>query len=419
MTYAAYLAYAFLFVLPFERIPSFELHGVTVRASVILLLLAAVTALPSLLFRRPLPPLSRMDKWILGFAGIAALSDIFASQHGRSTEVLAFLAAALVGYLLVSRALRPFFQPIVILRVIITSATVASLFGLYQFVADGLGVSNHFTGLATQYTKLVFSFPRVQSAALEPLYFANFLLLPLFLLGAYLLIQKRSPKWHETSSLIIIATAFILTLSRGGYAGFLGGSLLLILALIWKRATTLRAAGTVVACLVISFALSLGAIQTFSGSTGVSTFAAQATVSDGQTVAASVTPRTANYKEAFRLFKQRPVLGWGIGNYGVVNAVSPHTTSGGYMIVNNQYLETLAETGILGFLALAGVVLAAFRGLWLAAQDPKRYWIAVGLAAALFGILVQYNFLSTIYIPYVWATLGLIALVSQASAERR
>jgi len=419
MNYSSYLAYAFLFVLPFERIPSFELHGVTIRASVILLLVAAVTALPGLIFRRPQPPLSLMDKWVAAFAGVAVLSDLLAHQHGRSTEVLAFLAAALVGYLLVSRALRPFFQPIMVLRVITASAVVASLFGLYQFIADGLGVSSRFTGLATQYTKLVFGFPRVQSVALEPLYFANFLLLPLLLLAAYLLVQKRAPKWHEAASLLIILTAFILTLSRGGYAGALGGAVVLCVAIFWKRATNLRAAGSVVACLAVSFFLSLGCIQAFSGSTGLSTFASQATVSDGQTVAASVTPRTTNFKEAIRLFRQKPVLGWGIGNYGVVNAVSPYSPSSGYMIVNNQYLETLAETGILGFLALAGVVFAAFRGLWLAGKNSEHYWIAVGLAAGLTGILVQYNFLSTIYIPYVWATLGLIALVSEASAERR
>ena len=404
-------AYLLLFFLPFERIPSLQFHGVTVRISVILLIVAFFTVLPWLYVRRRLGPRSLLDTAIMVFAAIAILSSVFASEHSRSLEVVVFLASTILGYVVISRLLRGMFPIIKVLQTVVASGTITSLFGLYQFVGNSEGLAMKWTGLSTQYSKVVFSFPRVQSVGLEPLYFGNFLFFPILMLGTFLLTLERKPRWYELLSLLIMLVAFCLTLSRGAYSGILGGTVLLIVIFMALRQiprNLLLVGGVAIASILIS----LGAIQAVSGSKGVQTFSHQATVTDTKTTSASVTPRLANFKEAWRLFKTKPVLGIGIGNYGIENTVSPHVPGGAYMIVNDQYLETLAETGILGFLALVGIIVTAFLSLKNAMLPTKDRWITYALAATFLGILIQYTTMSTIYLLYLWTVLALIEACS-------
>jgi O-Antigen ligase len=57
-----------------------------------------------------------------------------------------------------------------------------SIFGLYQFFGDLVGIPTAFTLLREHYTKIVFGVPRVQGTAVEPLYFAGMLLIAIFVL---------------------------------------------------------------------------------------------------------------------------------------------------------------------------------------------------------------------------------------------
>jgi hypothetical protein len=57
-----------------------------------------------------------------------------------------------------------------------------SVFGIYQFFGDLIGIPSTFTLLREHYTKIVFGIPRVQGTAVEPLYFAGMLLIAIFVL---------------------------------------------------------------------------------------------------------------------------------------------------------------------------------------------------------------------------------------------
>jgi len=74
-------------------------------------------------------------------------------------------------------------------------------------------------------------------------------------------------------------------------------------------------------------------------------------------------------------------------------------------------LEILAETGLLGFLSLALALSYIFiKGIEASLKTQNNYlkgWIN-GLLLALFGIAIQYQTFSTLYIMHIWVALGLL-----------
>jgi len=135
-----------------------------------------------------------------------------------------------------------------------------------------------------------------------------------------------------------------------------------------------------------------------------------------ETREAGVTPRLATYRSAYHLFRSSPWVGVGLGNFALVTDQGK-TDANQYPIVNNIYLEVLAETGILGALALFAIVVISLRTLWrLRSSDSDMIFPTLALAPVLVGLLVQYNFFSTIYILFVWVVVGLVAAKEQNEA---
>jgi O-antigen ligase len=128
---------------------------------------------------------------------------------------------------------------------------------------------------------------------------------------------------------------------------------------------------------------------------------------------ASVSERSQWRHMALDSFKTHPVFGIGIGNFGrwahQQDKAVPEAA-----IVNNEPLELLAETGVVGFGAILTFVLAilwrSWRALREATDELHRIWL-VGLTAAVIGIGVQYQTFSTLYITYIWVALGLLVAV--------
>jgi O-Antigen ligase len=69
-----------------------------------------------------------------------------------------------------------------------------SIFGLYQFFGDLVGIPPALTLLREHYTKVVFGVPRVQGTAVEPLYFAGMLLIAIFVLFFWICERVESKK---------------------------------------------------------------------------------------------------------------------------------------------------------------------------------------------------------------------------------
>jgi O-antigen ligase len=130
---------------------------------------------------------------------------------------------------------------------------------------------------------------------------------------------------------------------------------------------------------------------------------------------------------AYRMFEQKPIFGWGYGNFDrydrqfqgrfgdLVNPVEKDLTS------HNVYLTMLAEQGLVGLtLSLAPVILLLFKTIRIKSHLPRRGLLSKKMLNLLWLVIIGYfvvNSLSPMVVVFglslQWITLGLIANIVQ------
>lgn len=411
-----------LFLLPFERIGSYELFvgtsEITVRPTQLLgaaLILASLRSLAASWRRSP-------SLWPLAYFGAGLLSLTQSLSLERSLLVFAFSIFVWLLYLAVRELGRG--ADLTRLELGLRLALIATgAFGFYQFLGDMLGLPPALTGLREAYTKQAFGFPRIQAFGLEPLYLASFLLIPLGIYASYFVRVGG-----RRNALLLLLTSFllILTLSRGGYAGGLL-ALALVGVLAWPRArrrvamVATAAAGALLAIMLIQVSTEFFKERpTATPHTGAGAVVSQAT--NTETKAGVTTDREIYREMAWQAFEEHPLTGVGIGNFGHwLHAEDPTQYTGTRTIVNNEPLELLAETGVVGFGAMLAFLLVILRRSWRAIRSglggaDERAWL-IGLTAATTGFAVQYQTFSTLYITHIWVALGLLVAVQDRILE--
>lgn len=403
------------FLLPFERIGSFDLGGITIRGSQIFALITLFSWLFAFLTKRVNFQIKNpLLVPVFFFFGASVISMVNAQNFSRSISVFLFNAFVILVSLMLPCLISDKKILIKIIYVILASAFVVSLFGLYQFLGDVSGLPPELTGLREQYTKSVFGFPRVQSTALEPLYFANFLLIPIALCLSLLLSKNlRSLKKNIflISLLALSCVSLILTLSRGAYLAF--GALMILFFLIYfksffslKRLLILGLIGVVAAFSVLGFLKFTGKEK------NIGTFLKQAAAFQK---GVAVKERETTYATAWKMIEEQPILGFGPGSFGPYAAVSFHVQpKEGWLITNNLFLEIWAEEGIFGlasFTALIFILILRTLKAWQTAHLKKESFLKallLGLFVAFLSILVQYQTFSILYILHFWFLIGLL-----------
>lgn len=405
------------FFLPFERIGSIELGFATLRISQILAVISIFSWMAHSISRGSWKLVRNPVFWpILIFLGLAWLSLINAPNTERSIVVLSFTAFTILVSLFLPNILTSEHRLKTMITAILIGMGVTCLFGIYQFAGDLAGLPTSLTGLRELYTKDVLGFPRIQSTALEPLYFANYLLLPLSLLLT-LFLKKQSPFSRNVSVILLLLAGinFVLTVSRGGYiAGT--ASVLVVAVFTLRQLLTVR---NLVTVMVVVALVGFISVRFLNQGEALEKFVDHAQNIFG---GASYSERVETYAVAYRAILEHPVLGIGMGSFGPYASYHPYIVpSQGYQIVNNEYLELAAENGILGLLAFLIILFT------LAARTVKAYVVTksaflksviIGLSAALIGILIQYNTFSILYIMHVWVTIGLLMCVQQLILNR-
>jgi O-antigen ligase len=197
----------------------------------------------------------------------------------------------------------------------------------------------------------------------------------------------------------------LLTVARGGYFAFV--PVVAVLAIYYVRQLfTVRFALWVSAAVLIA---GIGASQVMDLGAVTEQFITHVT----QLFAgASYAERVDTISSAFAAWRTHPLVGIGPGGFGPWYAAYPLTTpASGWNIVNNEYIELLAEHGILGlgaFLLLCtGLVIRSIKALRAPGSRDVKV-VLVAFLAAFIGILVQYNTFSILYIMHIWCVMGLL-----------
>lgn len=403
-----------VFFMPFERIPSFDAFGVNFKINHFLGGLLMVLWLLAVMFGKRKIIKNGLIVPLLLLWSAFLVSFLQAEAASRAAVVLVVTAFTILLGLLVPQLFYRREQVRPVMVVIGVTTLITLIFGLYQFFGDLVGLSRHLTGLDPGYVKAVFGFPRIQAFSHEPLYLGDYLLVPVSLAIALLAVPQR---WFSRSWLFVFlglnGVVFALTLSRGAFVG-LFGSLFVILILLGKRLLNPKILGLIGAGVVLAGLAVAGILATISPESQARFFN-HLTVQDFSQGESTI-GRIDSWYQALDLWQRAPIWGIGPGNFGPASLGYPSLRPDrGWPIVNNEYFELLAETGVVGLAVFLGLCVLLFWRSWLAYQasrdDPELRAVLVGLTAAFLGILFQYNFFSTLYINQVWLSIGLLMAV--------
>lgn len=351
-------------------------------------------------------------------AGVAALV-------GYDKKV-AFAAAVLFGFVLLRGwALAQYVRKsdlALFERVLLWMVVLVIAFGYYQYLGDVFGLPSSWTLLQGDYSSIAtYPFPRDQSFALEPLYLAHYLFLPIGVLLVRFVRKERTSR-SERLLLIFTLALFLLTLSRGAIIGFvLSAALLLIVArsrrLLGYLAKTLGyALAIVLAMLVLT-----GVVHWASGSKGTGTVSAFTSHAVDLNDASAQT-RYDLWQPALSVFIHHPVAGVGPNNSRLLVHGVPGTASTAeadkLQPVNNDYLEYLSEMGLVGVvltLPLAAFVLRALWGVIRARFDhPSGPY-----AFAIVGMAFEANAFHSLLLLRTWVIIALLVAGARLASEKR
>jgi hypothetical protein len=394
--------------LPFERLLTWDVAGFTVKLPYIMGGILLIAALVKLCQNREKITLTLPDYFLFAFVVWSYLTTIWSIDRTKTLIVSSmFLFMALI-YLAIknyanSTQLRSY------IRIFTYLGVATAIFSFWQFFADGFGLSPHLTGIGPAYVHSLFGFTRVQSTFFEPGFFANFLLIPLFL-SIYLYIEEK--KTTLLWSLLVIGLAFFLTLSRGAFVAFVISAILLLVVTIWsKNVEKVKDCTKPVLTIITSFILAILCVFIVAGSSGVKNYFLQIknsgdVVQYDEKWGEELMVRGYTIKVAMNHWREHRLLGIGTGAFGTLPEFAEVTAKGNArQTVNSLYPEILVEEGLVGLLLFLAFLLTTLANIFTL---KKENYLNLFFFAIILAIYVQYASFSTLYLVYIWVFLGIV-----------
>lgn len=401
-----WLVLAVIFSLPFERIPSIPVGDFSLKINHILGTILIICYFINLLKKREKIKINYLTLPLLGFLFFISVSIFQSKVPVKSLITLCQIIFVMLLLFIVSNEFDSEEKAQKVFKIIKISSGLVILFAFYQFLGDMIGIPNTLTGLRTLYTKEVFGFPRVQSFLIEPLYLGNYLFLPLSVFTADILKGKKT--LVNVFGFILISIVIFMTLSRGAILAY---AIFIILLVFFypKKTLTIKNLSHIVTILSVAI-LIVVAIFSYLGEEKRASYINQLTLKDYQ-ITDSVMGRLNTYSIAWMAFIEKPLTGIGLFNYGPYSTGYNLDDRNSETVVNNEYLEILAETGIFGFTMFISIIVLILFATIKALKNIKKTSMKTHLIILTFGfvaILIQYNFFSTLAIIYIWVYIGLL-----------
>jgi len=234
------------------------------------------------------------------------------------------------------------------------------------------------------------------------------------------LAQEKERIAAGVAAAVMVATVF-LSGSRGGMlAVFAELAVLATILLRQKKSMRIAVAAAAFAVVLVGILTWLGGKELTSRVTSISR-EARTEISGGM--------RLSIDRDAIRMFRQKPVAGWGLGTFPVVYPQFRSFYTNFFVNeAHNDYLQLLAEMGLLGFATMVWFLIVLYR----AALRKTRNWTvnvtgALSLACilGLSGILVHSLFDFNLQIPanaalfYVLCSLAAAPPLLQRARRRK
>lgn len=396
---------AIIFLLPFERLLTFELAGFTVKPSYIAAIVYIAYQLYKIISGKILFRLRNSEWLMLALVFWSYLTALWSLAPVRTLIMSTLLLFMVVTFILISRNASSLKRNKISNRIIWIGLAL-SLFAILQFFAEPL-FGYRIALLREQYGSGVFGFPRPQATFLEPLFFANFLTWPI-----YLLLQKiqSARNYKNFLALVTLLTAFVLTLSRGAYLGLAVGIVVVFVSLLIIKKFNLKLLSTLLLAGIAAIIIASGMVLLVSGSGGVKTFwshAISATDLPPSNEIELLKGRDYSNQVVGTELSSHRWLGLGYGAFGALPQYQLLREHGDWQMVNNEYLEVMIEQGIVGFLVFLSLLLLLLGFIF--AKIKKGQMEYSFYAGAVTALLVQYLTFSSLNLLYIWVFLGLIA----------
>ncbi len=288
---------------------------------------------------------------------ILSLINFFTSASPHSTEQSIFLFLYyVVLYFLVVQQLKTARRIIGLAFIIVLIGSGESLFGIFQYLQGAetiLGVPTPNIGT-------------VNATYMSHNHFAGFLILIIpIAFGLFIGASNLEKKFFLFLLIGLMGTAFVLTLSRGGFLSFFLASGVFLICFLLKKQFSSQKGTTLLWKLALLLLLLAGFITIYITWIGISPIAhrslSETFFPTEETLEREI--RLPLWKNALALVKESPILGSGLGTFQYVfrryrppkipqNKQAYHA--------HNDYLELLIE---MGFLGLCVVLWAFFRFL--------------------------------------------------------
>jgi O-antigen ligase len=203
---------------------------------------------------------------------------------------------------------------------------------------------------------------------------------------------EKKYRWWLLIAFCLLFTVLLLTFSRGGYLGVLGGLLVVFLA-VWPQIRNKERK-----FIVSVFLMGVVCLAFFGGSV-TGRFFSSFNLSEGSNLG-----RLQIWQNSWEIFKEKPIGGVGLGNYSLAlnfaqdyrNPVTSH----------NLYFDILVELGVFGLLIWLWLFGSAIKISW---QNRKSIPVlAVGSLGSLVYFLTHSFFETAIFNPTILAFLMLV-----------
>ncbi|MBP7332023.1 MAG: O-antigen ligase family protein [Firmicutes bacterium] len=336
---------------------------------------------------------------LLFLAVVVFLFLVRSPQLGVAVEGVRVYVEYMLWFFVASNLLLNKRQARVLVNLLVALGALIALHGVYQYII-GVEIPSTWLDAAEGGVRT-----RVFSILTSPNVLGSFLVLLIpVTVSQFLSAGTRLQRYYYIACLAPMALSLVFTYSRGAWLAMAGAFVVYGLIYNWRILLALGAAIYTAPKLIPGISSRIGYM-----------------LSPAYLLSSARAGRVARWNKAIEKLQNNPLFGEGFGRYGGAVA-DRYIPSSNY--VDNFYLKTAAESGIIGLAAFVWLLISGMRCVlnsYRRLTDPYLKGLAGGLFAGLMGILLHNGVENIFEVPsmaiYFWLLLGVAAALPHLDGQ--